>query len=89
MLVGCRSCTVSSLRPKVTFPPITVRCSRLVIVVFFFPGLELEDIDHIFERGGITGGVWETRGQTINKSTLRDIEEVEHQIEGKFGIGKE
>jgi hypothetical protein len=35
------------------------------MVFFFFPetkGLELEDVDHLFERGGITGGVWETRG---------------------------
>ncbi|EGO02899.1 hypothetical protein SERLA73DRAFT_165828 [Serpula lacrymans var. lacrymans S7.3] len=31
------------------------------LVYIFFPetqGLELEDIDHIFEKGGITGGVW-------------------------------
>lgn len=38
------------------------------IIYFFFPetaNLELEDIDHIFSRGGITGGVWETRGYTV------------------------
>ncbi|KAE9399405.1 general substrate transporter [Gymnopus androsaceus JB14] len=35
------------------------------IVFFFFPetrGLELEEIDHIFEKGGITGGVWGSPG---------------------------
>ncbi|KAI5801273.1 general substrate transporter [Geopyxis carbonaria] len=38
------------------------------IVYCFFPetkGLELEDIDHIFEKGGITGGVFSSRGRTI------------------------
>jgi len=35
------------------------------IVFFFFPetrGLELEEIDHIFEKGGITGGVYGSKG---------------------------
>jgi sugar porter (SP) family MFS transporter len=38
------------------------------IVYFFFPetmGLELEDIDHIFDKGGITGGVFSSRGRTV------------------------
>jgi hypothetical protein len=40
-----------------------------------FQGLELEDIDHIFERGGITGGVWETRGRTVERrKTFMDVE---------------
>jgi hypothetical protein len=40
-------------------------------------GLELEDIDHIFDRGGITGGVWETRGTTVERNRIiRDVEEV-------------
>lgn len=38
------------------------------IVYCFFPetmGLELEDIDHIFDKGGITGGVFSSRGRTV------------------------
>lgn len=31
-------------------------------------GLELEDIDHIFEQGGITGGVWNSEaGVTLQR----------------------
>lgn len=41
----------------------------------FFPetkGLELEAIDHIFAKGGITGGVWSSKGgRTVeNKAAL-------------------
>ena len=35
------------------------------IVYAFFPetaGLQLEDIDHLFEKGGITGGVFRAKG---------------------------
>lgn len=35
------------------------------LVYAFFPetnGLELEDIDHLFDKGGITGGVWTSKG---------------------------
>ena len=35
------------------------------IVYVFFPetnGLELEDIDHLFDKGGLTGGVWSSKG---------------------------
>lgn len=35
------------------------------IVYAFFPEtnqLELEDIDHLFDKGGLTGGVWESKG---------------------------
>lgn len=38
------------------------------MVYFFFPetgGLELEDVDHLFEGGGITGGVFESRGYPV------------------------
>lgn len=42
--------------------------TKIPMVFFFFPetkGLELEDVDHLFSRGGITGGVWETRGYPV------------------------
>lgn len=31
----------------------------------FFPEtsqLQLEDVDHLFEKGGVTGGVWGSKG---------------------------
>lgn len=56
------------------------------LVYVFFPetkGLELEDIDHIFEKGGITGGVWEARkrgGVTVERNrTRRDLEVLENE----------
>lgn len=51
------------------------------LVYCFFPetrNLELEDIDHIFEKGGITGGVWSSPGgRTVEPQRIRkDVEEV-------------
>ncbi|KZV76507.1 general substrate transporter [Peniophora sp. CONT] len=51
------------------------------LVYCFFPEtqtLELEDIDHIFEKGGITGGVWSSPGgRTVEPQRIRkDVEEV-------------
>jgi hypothetical protein len=46
------------------------------LVYVFFPetkGLELEAIDAIFEKGGITGGVWGARkngGRTVENTHL-------------------
>lgn len=50
------------------------------LVYAFFPetrGLELEDVDHIFEKGGITGGVWSSPGgRTVERRRIaRDVEE--------------
>ncbi|CCH44489.1 Low-affinity glucose transporter HXT1 [Wickerhamomyces ciferrii] len=49
------------------------------IIYLFFPetaNLELEDIDLIFYKGGITGGVWSTKGKTIEKNAhfKKDVE---------------
>jgi hypothetical protein len=36
-------------------------------------GLELEDIDHIFDKGGITGGVLGAKGgKTVRRSVDKD-----------------
>ncbi|KAH8898093.1 sugar transporter [Thozetella sp. PMI_491] len=54
------------------------------IIYCFFPetkGLSLEDIDHIFEKGGFTGGVFSTRGRTVVPSQHR--QEVGLVAEGK------
>jgi sugar porter (SP) family MFS transporter len=46
------------------------------IIYLFFPetmGLELEDIDHIFDKGGITGGVLGAKGgKTVRRSVDKD-----------------
>ncbi|KAL0579235.1 hypothetical protein V5O48_002797 [Marasmius crinis-equi] len=58
------------------------------IVYFFFPetrGLELEAIDHIFEKGGITGGVYGSRGgrTTENRHMVDELPEkdIEQRLE--------
>ena len=57
------------------------------IVYAFFPetkGLELEDIDHIFDKGGITGGVWSSSGgRTVQRKRI------DQDIESKEDDGKE
>ena len=52
------------------------------LVYAFFPetkGLELEDVDHIFEKGGFTGGVWTSPGgRTVERKRIaRDVETLE------------
>ena len=52
------------------------------LVYAFFPetkGLELDDVDHIFEKGGITGGVWTSPGgRTVERRRIaRDVETLE------------
>ena len=58
------------------------------LVYAFFPetkGLELEDVDHIFEKGGFTGGVWSSPGgRTVERRRItRDVEEREGEEKGK------
>lgn len=48
------------------------------IVYAFFPEtnqLELEDIDHLFDKGGLTGGVWQSKGGGIveHGGHVRDV----------------
>ncbi|KAF8134677.1 general substrate transporter [Mycena galopus ATCC 62051] len=58
------------------------------LVYIFFPetrGLELEAIDTIFEKGGITGGVWGARkkgGRTVENRWLTDGEAQGEKGEG-------
>jgi len=50
------------------------------IVWLFFPetrGLELEEIDHIFDKGGFTGGVWSSPGgRTVTKNENLAIDHI-------------
>lgn len=61
------------------------------LVYIFFPetkGLELEDIDHIFEKGGITGGVWGSPGgRTVERRHIvRDVEDAEKNEMGDVDV---
>ncbi|KAH9888029.1 general substrate transporter [Cubamyces lactineus] len=61
------------------------------LVYIFFPetkGLELEDVDHIFEKGGITGGVWSSPGgRTVERRRIvRDVEETEGKNKGSVEV---
>ncbi|KAK7723548.1 hypothetical protein SLS57_004362 [Botryosphaeria dothidea] len=72
-----------------TFVIFAVFCALWVPIVYcFFPetnGLELEDLDYLFVKGGFTGGVWSSKGGvTVQKRTGRE----EAGVEGGFG-GKE
>ncbi|EJF56774.1 general substrate transporter [Dichomitus squalens LYAD-421 SS1] len=59
------------------------------LVYVFFPetkGLELEDVDHIFEKGGFTGGVWSSPGgRTVERRRIaRGVEDREGGPEEKW-----
>ena len=58
------------------------------IVYCFFPetkGLTLEDIDLIFAKGGITGGVFSSRGRTV----MPNQHAAEHETAEKAGMQSE
>lgn len=65
-----------------TFIIFAVFCFLWIPIVYcFFPEtnqLELEDIDHLFDKGGITGGVWTSKGG-------RTVERKHHERETEFG----
>jgi hypothetical protein len=45
-------------------------------VYFFFPetsGLELEDVDYLFENKGLTGGVFSSRGYPVQPGHHRRL----------------
>ncbi|RPB16305.1 general substrate transporter [Morchella conica CCBAS932] len=59
------------------------------IVYCFFPetkGLELEDVDHLFDRGGITGGVWSTGGKTVERRRVGEETGVFERAEKASGV---
>lgn len=44
--------------------------------VLFLPQdrrIEPEDIDHLFDRGGITSGVWSTWGRTVERRKIGEL----------------
>ncbi|GME22635.1 Sugar transporter [Neofusicoccum parvum] len=65
-----------------TFVIFAVFCALWVPIVYcFFPetnGLELEDLDYLFVKGGFTGGVWSSKGgRTVQKRKGREEAGVE------------
>lgn len=68
-LICCRYIVFAALNLGVIVP----------VTYCFFPetaGMRLEDIDYIFEAGGITGGVLSKSGRVIDRRT--DIEGAAH-----------
>lgn len=65
-----------------TFIIFAVLCALWVPIVYiFFPEtnqLELEDIDHLFDQGGVTGGVFRSRGKTVERKHAE--QQVQHAV---------
>lgn len=57
----------------------------------FFPEtnqLRLEDIDHLFEKGGITGGVWRSKGgRTVEPGYHARVPNMEGVVKGGLEMG--
>ena len=57
----------------------------------FFPEtnqLRLEDIDHLFEEGGITGGVWRSKGgRTVEPGYHARVPNMEGVVKGGLEMG--
>lgn len=65
---------------------------QIPMVFFFFPetkGLELEDVDHLFEKGGLTGGVFASRGYPVRPGYHRsqNTERIEKDVEAGANVG--
>lgn len=61
------------------------------IIYCFYPetkGLELEDIDHIFEKPGITRGVFSSRGKPIDPNEKHSYEDIVIEKESIMHIEK-
>jgi hypothetical protein len=57
-----------SWRVLIIFPALNFLWIAFPVVYFFFPetkGLMLEDINLLFVKGGVTGGVLSSRGQIV------------------------
>lgn len=71
-----------------TFIIFAVMCFLWIPIVYcFFPEtnqLQLEDLDHLFEKGGITGGVWGAKGgRTVEGGHHRALITGENEDEKK------